>query len=208
MPGDIEARLKKCVNALHIIEQHTTTLSKRYVRRTTPVFFSQGFTFNSASPLVELERSIVNNAEECFLTDVSAAVIYNNASQGRSVPLIQTGFGWETGYLAGGGLGTTTFDFVWNFRLASTGAAYRTNRLSEKAINEVGGCFSRSLGYADRASYMRFSAPLVFAPADSVAVSVRPLLTAPASASSVDVYITFSGFRTEEQFESDWTQGS
>lgn len=219
MPSKAEDRLKKCMNKLSQIEQHVALNSSRYVRRSTPVFFTQMIRFGVADRLLaSKERALVNNSDNCFITDISAAVFYKPVTVIEpntvlsSLPLLQSAFGWERAVVGDAPFAVDAnffmlpkavlFDFTWNYKLASTGAAYRTNTYMDQVSEELDGCFSNALGYTDRASYLRLSAPLRFASGDAIVLDVRPSVAV--FPGEYDVSFTFSGFRTEEEYESIW----
>lgn len=211
MNNKYAARLQRSYNLLHKIEQHVHARSKRYLRRSTPVFFTQQFNFPAASgnlgvtgglPVNQIvDKYITNNSDNCWLTDISIGVYeYTSADTTTLRWLHTTEIGYSSSRLDLFNTGAenphwvNSFDFVWNFKLNSTDSWYRQN-----SSDPLGGCWSTSAGLSGRNNKLVFSAPLKFVSGDSLTVRIKPVYLV--NKFNGDVVVSFSGFRTEEMYD-------
>lgn len=153
-----------------------------------PVFFVTEFVVpyfssvvgGSSNPLRTQEKTIVNGAETCYLTEVSytwtpVGQLDRSFQPPTEIPRIDP-----------------AFEFRWNYRLASTQYRYLAHS------NGVLFSSRRSLGYLDVANNLKLAKPLLFAAGDALTVEMEPTLINQSGSTDILAFFTFSGFRTGE----------
>jgi hypothetical protein len=155
-----------------------------------PIFFTEFFYFEKNdfvsgalnAELAKQEKTIVNGAEDCFITRISYTYIAVE-SLGLPEPLF---IGRDVAPES------LSFEFRWNFRVASTQARYLSQANSVSLLSR------RSLGFLDAGLPLSLAKPLYFAAGDALTLEVEPLSKATeafGSANGKVVYFTLHGFR-------------
>ena len=184
---DVKEAQKKLVEAskkLSILEKAAEDALVEDSLFKMPVFFSAAFPFRK-DVLGKQEKTIVNGAEDAYITKIMYTPTEIVPVVDDPIPDLN-----PTQY----GLFTTTvkavnpsFEFRWNYRLASTQARY----LSQ--ANSVDLASRRSLGYFDVGLPLTLAKPLYFAAGDAIILEVECILNLPDPDDAVTRYYPQTG---------------
>lgn len=161
-----------------------------------PVFFTQFFYFPRPSPqfpnvkenFSKQEKTIVNGAEDCFITKISYSYFSVSPTNPNPVGLNLEALFRER-LVAPEAL---NFEFRWNFRIASTQSRYLSQANSVSLLSR------RSLGFLDVGLPLSLAKPLHFSAGDAVAIEAEPLNTLGMGLYGIAVCFTLHGFRNGE----------
>lgn len=173
---EVQTQLLKCAKKLCDLENfvdsqgHVNDLSLQI-----PIFFTRGFDFTKTKTATKQEQTIVNGAEDAYITSISYSVqqvVYSTNIAGiqRENLIFRPAFEVEQG-----------FEFRWNYRLASTQARY----LSQS--NTVSMASRRSLGYVEVANVLELAKPLKFVAGDAISLEVEPVLNSSTPVPSLNI---------------------
>jgi hypothetical protein len=146
------------------------------------------------------ERTYVNGGDDIYIDRINALVLSGAAGTTVAGQNAEAIFATEAGYSAGTFLTVANypnyrvFDFLWNYKLASTGALYASSANSLALLSR------KSLGNNERAMPLNFEdVPLVLRAGDAVTFMVKPIVfRTPSTASPSMFIVSFSlwGYRT------------
>jgi len=185
---EAQKKLLELSKRLTELESATETSPEAGSSAVIPVFFTEQFVFSENKLLGKLEKTIVNGAEDCYLTKVAY----------QSYLLAFSGTGNRLNALFPSEV-ENGFEFRWNLRLASTQSRY----LSQ--ANAVENLSRRSLGYTEVGLPLSFATPLYFAAGDAITIETESVLADLAAYEPPEgnaygylVYFTLFGYRNGE----------
>lgn len=160
---------------LSILEERVdNALQDREALYNIPVFFTEFFRFQDDTLFSKQEKTIVNGAEDCYITKISYTQFYTV----NNFILPKEEISETDDY----------FEFRWNYRLASTQSRYLSQANTVRSLSR------RSLGFTDVGLPLELAKPLYFAAGDAISLEVEQLLQGDLFSGTL-LYFTLHGYR-------------
>ncbi len=191
------SRLKKAVGEVRTLRTEVDKFMTAPPSKTKRVpFFGECQVVCAAADMSLQERPYVNGSEDIYIERLGCIV-----SGGASGATLVGDWGQlmanESGYAVNDLTDVTedfrVFDFLWNYRLASTQAYYASTANSLALLSR------HSLGNLQRARVLEFDTPQVLKAGDTISFQVKPILNRipnPSSFAVFTVTMCMWGYRT------------
>lgn len=159
-------------------ESVENSLKNRETLYNIPVFFTEFFRFQDETLFSKQEKTIVNGAEDCYITRISYTEYYIIKPASTNFILTKEEISETDNY----------FEFRWNYRLASTQARYLSQANTVRSLSR------RSLGFIDVGLPLELASPLYFAAGDAISIEAEQLLQGDLFDGTL-LYFTLHGYR-------------